>query len=915
MRSRRQSASTSLSVVGERNLRLTSVRIAVVLLLANPASRVAAQDASLAAGDRFEGKIATVADEDRVLFPVLAGAKVTVKATALPGQKVRPRIVLLDAGEPVPVPPGHSKIGKSGKRHKLKRVPVLTDSTYEAVITGLGGKLGRYELTVQEILPETEKQKLSLAPGTTDVVEFTGRVGTVVTIVVSAKKSGDALPWPVLRAPSGDSVDLTGLVLATSDGRRLEIGPVVLSETGCHEVLVAGSTTATEKVKVRVELTHAPLDGDLITEDPGHATLSGSLSLIDGAWLPGWGSSSESFEDGEVLLRLDPAADVAAIASELDVDVMAEAPNGWVRVRARSYVASPTVGSAGARPVAALLARARSLPGTLHAQPNHRRSSFAPPNDSLYGQQWDLPRCGFDTAWSLVTGDASRCVAVLDTGVRAEHPDLAGRLLPGYDFVAEAWNAGDGGGIDGDPRDEFLSMGTHGTHVIGTVAASFDNALGIAGAVPDVKVLPVRVLGVLGGTDFDIAQGILYAARLPNVSNKLPSIAADVINMSLGGPNPSEILHQAIRDAVAAGVVVVAASGNSGNTIPMYPATYPEVLAVGATDQQDAIAYYSSHGTHVDLAAPGGDKTKDLDQDGNQDGILSTIVDPQLGPTYGLKHGTSMAAPHVAAAAYLIRAAVPELPVPLVRATLAAGAVDLGAPGLDPFYGYGRLDVPASLEVALGTSSGPPEPFPHPDPLRFAAHQTDLPLALLNRGGGGPITVTNVTSDAFWVVPQTTSGTTPCLLDVHVENAAMAPGTYSANLTVETTAGTRTVPVTMEVDNDGPIPVGTVYVLAIDVVTGDIVRAVAVTEESADLFLLDPLPEGTYFIAAATDLDFDGVVGESHDYAGVASGASGSQGQIPAPDGSALSGVTIELLTGASAGLPGGGNLELPADL
>src|SRR5690606_13134981 len=108
--------------------------------------------------------------------------------------------------------------------------------------------------------------------------------------------------------------------------------------------------------------------------------------------------------------------------------------------------------------------------------------------------------------------------AVLDTGVRFEHPDLAGRLLPGYDFVAEPWNAGDGGGIDGNPSDEFLSLGTHGTHVIGTIAAGFDNGIGVAGAVPDGKVLPVRVLGVLGGTDFDIAQGVLYAAGLPNAS-------------------------------------------------------------------------------------------------------------------------------------------------------------------------------------------------------------------------------------------------------------------------------------------------------------------------------------------------------------------------------------------------------------
>src|SRR5690606_36227630 len=123
-----------------------------------------------------------------------------------------------------------------------------------------------------------------------------------------------------------------------------------------------------------------------------------------------------------------------------------------------------------------------------------------------------------------------------------------------------------------------------------TIAAGFDNGIGVAGAVPDGKDLPVRVLGVLGGTDFDIAQGVLYAAGLPNASGKVPAVKADVINMSLGGPNPSEILHQALKDAVAAGVVVVAAAGNAGTTFPLYPAAYPEVIAVTAIDVLDGMA-------------------------------------------------------------------------------------------------------------------------------------------------------------------------------------------------------------------------------------------------------------------------------------------------------------------------------------
>lgn len=876
-----------------------------------------AQDAHLVPGDLFEGRIAFAGDEDLVTFATLSGVKLTVRARALPGAKVRPRVELRSGGAPMTIPSGLSSLKKSGKRHRLRQVPIDQDGEIEVIVRGAGKKLGSYELLVKEVFPDAKQKKLVVDSGATKNVPFVARAGATVTITLTGRKKGPSLMTPSVRAPSGAALSLTGLVVSEDEGRRLEIGPLPIGEDGTHLVEVTGSTPS-EKVKIKVELSLVAPTGALIVEDPGAATITGSISILDGTWLPGpGGGSSQSFQDDEILAKLMPGADADLAAQELGAEVIGRAPNGWVRMR---LVGAPAVSLAtqrvgAARRVKQMLRSARKLDGVIEVQANHRRKSFAPPNDPLHLEQWALPICGFELAWEVEDGDPQRSVAVLDTGVRPEHPDLSGQLLSGYDFVSDGWNAGDGDGMDGNPRDEFVSLGTHGTHVTGSVAARVNNGIGIAGGAVDIKVMPVRVLGVLGGTDFDIAQGVLYAARLPNASNQLPSVAADVINMSLGGPNPSEILHQALRDAVEAGVVIVVAAGNAGNTIPMYPAAYPEVIAVSATDVVDQKADYSSYGPHVDLAAPGGDMKKDLNSDGELDGILSTIVHPIDGPTYGLKSGTSMAAPHVAAAAFLIRSAFPGLEVGLVRAILAASAVDLGDPGLDDCFGEGRLDVPAALAVASGTVGGAADLFIHPNPLRFGAHQEDLGLAIVNRGGGGPISVTGVTSDAFWVSPGATTGNSPCVLDFSVEKNGFAPGEYNGTITVETSVGDVNLPVEMVVDFDGPIPVGTVFVLVVDVETELVVRGVAVTEESADLFTLDQIPEGTYHIVASTDLDFDGVAGEFHDYAGVAVDPGSGQGLVALPDGATVSNVTLELASGTAKSLPGGGYLVIPGEL
>ena len=492
--------------------------------------------------------------------------------------------------------------------------------------------------------------------------------------------------------------------------------------------------------------------------------------------------------------------------------------------------------------------------------------------------------------------------------MRFDHPDLAGRLLPGFDFVSDAFNAGDGDGIDSDPTDPLVSLGAHGTHVAGILGAASGNAMGVSGASMGGQILVVRVLGAVGGSDFDIAQGLRYAAGLPNISGLLPALPAEVINLSLGGPVDSPLLRAAVRAVSEAGVVIVAAAGNLATTQPMYPAAYPQVIAVAATDAADDRAYYSSRGPHIDLAAPGGDSTADRDGDGWPDGILSTVVDPAIGAGYGRKTGTSMAAPHVAAAAFLLRSFDSGLGLFEVRALLTAATQDRGAPGWDPEFGYGSLDAGRSMQIVSGQGPGPARPFTSPQRLMLSAERLELSYATINQGGTGPIQVLNVTADHPWLVPQQTTGQTPCTLSVRADPAGLVAGIHQSRLTLQTTAGEWNLPVELDVVDGGPVGVREVYLLAFEVGRGVPLLIGSVTEETADQFLLDPLPEGTYRIVGATDLDGDGLAGEEHDYSGEVLNPHTGGTELILRDGSTLVGVPLVLRAQQSGSLPGGGN-------
>ncbi len=294
--------------------------------------------------------------------------------------------------------------------------------------------------------------------------------------------------------------------------------------------------------------------------------------------------------------------------------------------------------------------------------------------DPYRGSQWALNHTSFERSWALTNGRGA-VVAVVDTGVQADHEDLTGTVMPGWDAIT------DQPGGTSDPHG-------HGTHVAGIIAAAARNGKGIAGSAPGVRILPVRVLGADGsGSRSDILEGIIWAADQ----------GADVINLSLGGTGGADGYARAIQYALDKGAVVVAAAGNNaldGNE-PQYPAADPGAIAVAATTPSDDRAPFSNHGGYIDLAAPG-------------TSIQSTV------PTgYAAWSGTSMAAPHVAAAAALLAARDPGLSPARSRDLLERSARDLGESGRDDEFGAGLVDP----DTALSLTAPVPGPVPIPVPI------------------------------------------------------------------------------------------------------------------------------------------------------------------------------------------------------
>jgi serine protease len=381
------------------------------------------------------------------------------------------------------------------------------------------------------------------------------------------------------------------------------------------------------------------------------------------------------------------------------------------------------------------------------------------PNDTLFNLQWHLRDAGagegqsaggasFRNFWARekTTGSRNVTVAVVDTGLQMQHPDIKGspNVAQGYDMVSDPVMGNDGDGRDAnpddpgdkcDPNDATVSDTFHGTHVAGSIgAAATNNGSGVAGGAWNVTIVPVRALGRCGGRLSDINDAIRWAAgKVParnangeEVWNKHP---ADIINLSLGlfEPCPAS-MQAAIDDAVAAGALVVAAAGNARiDTKYFAPASCRNVITVAAADARGVMAPYSNFGAEVALLAPGGDLSRDDDKDGRPDGILSTKLardcyDPANPATkltqcfYAYENGTSMAAPQVSAALALLKAKFPTAVPSELRARLLAATsprTDMQCsgkctqyPGSTPIPGQDGMCLRACGARALNLANG-----------------------------------------------------------------------------------------------------------------------------------------------------------------------------------------------------------------
>ena len=382
-----------------------------------------------------------------------------------------------------------------------------------------------------------------------------------------------------------------------------------------------------------------------------------SLSLLLAAALAALGSHTFAQVDtGEIrlIVKLKPSMPEAVFKGKLN---------------ARGATQRSEIRGIAARVIRAPKASADLLKGELardanieYVEPDFIAQALGTSNDPYFvqGSQWHLSKIQAPTAWDTTTGSSTQVVAVIDSGVRASHPDLVGKVMVGYDFVAN----------DNDANDE----NGHGTGVAGTLSPGSNNQIGVCGVTWANPILPVRVLDANGSGNYSaIANGIIYAADR----------GAKVINLSLGGTSSSRALQDAINYAWNKQCVIVAAAGNNGSNVAFYPAACTNVVAVSATNASDTRPTWSNFGSYVDVSAPGVD-------------ILSVYGTDQ----YAAWNGTSFSSPVASGVVALMAAANSTLTNVLLVDLLIKNSDDIGALGKDVYYGSGRVNANRAVTAA-----------------------------------------------------------------------------------------------------------------------------------------------------------------------------------------------------------------------
>jgi serine protease len=528
-------------------------------------------------------------------------------------------------------------------------------------------------------------------------------------------------------------------------------------------------------------------------------------------------------------------------------------------------------------PLDEALRAVKRTPGVLAVEKNHVAHPQAVPNDPYFSthQSWHYWMASLPQAWDVTTGSSNIVVAVLDDGI-TPHPDFGTRLLPGYDFVTDVAGAADGDSRDADPLRPAIfpdgHVSFHGTHVAGTIGAKSNNGVGAAGADWEAQLLPVRVLGVEGGSRIDIIDGMRWAAGLSVPGVPANTTPAKVLNMSLGGGGGKSLAYQdAIDEINQLGKIIVVAAGNSNVDASQFaPASQDGVITVGAVGLDGRRSSYSNYGTALDLVAPGGD-FEDLDSNGREDQIFSLFATATGAPSYGGSNGTSMAAPHVAGIVALMASVNGTLDHSQAEAILRQTA--LAQYTCAEGCGSGLVDAYSAVQLASGVAAAiGPRLLVTPAALELGAATSasvevnnvgavDLHFTLYARGMYGPRS--GITMQTGTVVSQQKQ-----VVTFNIDRANLADGIYRFTLRFESDGGTQEVPVSFRV---GPRPSPALEVVALQVNAAGGVTAVASTiaQEASGWAWSLSVPPGVYFLGAGTDDDNNGYLGDPGEHLGL----------------------------------------------
>ncbi|MFL1464806.1 S8 family serine peptidase [Marinobacter sp. HN1S83] len=526
------------------------------------------------------------------------------------------------------------------------------------------------------------------------------------------------------------------------------------------------------------------------------------------------------------------------------------------------------------------------------AEPNYiyTAQQINPDDDDLYPRQWNYPLIQLPLAWQAAPeGGQGVGIAVMDTGLFRDTPSASGDWHPDIDAnvdivtgqimdyvsaeldIDSRW--GDPDGRDTNPADpgdgKAQSSSFHGTHVAG-IAGAVDNIDGVIGVAPLSRILPVRVLGEGGeGNGADLIDAINWAATRSEI---------DVINLSLGGLGPSQSLEAAINSATDAGKLVVAAAGNQGTDEATYPAAFDNVVGVGAVDGAGERSSYSNIGPSVDLVAPGGDASRDANQDGVADVIISTWGTDDGGnfvPGYAGLQGTSMAAPHVAGV-YALMKSVDATMTPDRFFTFLVGGQLTNPPPNQTEYGAGMIDALKSVDAALDGNTSTILAA-RPSSLQFNGVINQQEFTFAKYPSDANITIDNVTESASWLSvgleepPVPVNASEPVIVSVDTAGLDQSQS-YSAEIVIDYSSSEGaaerplTIPVTLQFGGSPEdLDAGRHYVLLVS--TDDdretIAQTVVNVAEGQYQFAFDDVAPGEYFLVAGTDMDNNGLICEN----------------------------------------------------